>query len=87
MGLLIKVVKRAPVPYAALENESRAMMVHGESLGGVSLKLDGIGTGFGRRLHDLEGPTNVPIVVAGHFGNQVRRMTLADRSAGYLNRR
>src|SRR5579859_5626533 len=82
-GFLIELVQRPPGPQTALDVEAGAMMIDGDGVGGISLQLHGIGASVFRRVDQGEGAVDIPVMVAGHLGDDIGRMLLSDQPSRY----
>src|SRR5690606_1115758 len=60
--------------------------VDGQRIGGVSLQLERMRAGGSRRFHDLHRAIERMVMVAGEFGDDERRLPIADGEVSDLKR-
>src|SRR3546814_12929318 len=82
MRLFIELIKAAAIPKPALDHEFGTMMIDRYGVRAIGLNLDRVSTGLLSRLHDPESQLYVPIVIAGHLRDDIRRMACTTRAAG-----
>src|SRR3546814_10109120 len=82
MRLFIELIKAAAIPKPALDHEFGTMMIDRYGVRAIGLNLDRVSTGLLSRLHDSDSPLYVPIVIAGHLRDDIRRMACTNRAAG-----
>ena len=84
MGLLVEVVEvlTSPEGIGIADLEAAAAHVERHRVGGAGLRLDRVGSSLGRCLHDCQGPLQVLVVIAAHFGDHYRRLVRAHKAAG-----
>ena len=74
-----------PQAVGFFDHKAFTLYIQRHAVSGISLQLDGVSTGFGRRLNHTFGQIQILIMVAAQFGNNIGLVLFANPALTQLN--